>query len=86
MQTNIIVNSNNVDYLKTLPDECIDFVVTSPPYDDLRTYKGFTLDIEALGKELLRVMKPGGVCVWVVQDACQNKVRTGTSFRTVVEW
>ena len=86
MELNTVVCSDNVEYLKTLPDESIDFVVTSPPYDNLRDYKGFTLDLHGLGEELLRVMKPGGACVWVVQDATVNGTRTGTSFRTVIDW
>lgn len=83
---NKLVVSNNVDYLKTLPDNSIDFVVTSPPYDNLRDYKGFSLDLDGLGEELYRVMKDGGVCVWVVQDACVKGARTGTSLRTAVKF
>jgi len=86
MKTNVVVKSNNVEYLKTLPDNSIDFVVTSPPYDNLRDYKGFSLDIAGLGVELYRVMKDGGVCVWVVQDACIDGARSGTSFRTTIEF
>lgn len=86
MDTNIVVCSDNVEYLKTLPDNSIDFVVTSPPYDNLRDYKGFSIDLHALGVELYRVMKDGGTCVWVVQDACINGARSLTSFRTVLDW
>jgi DNA modification methylase len=47
--------------MKLLPNECIDLTVTSPPYDNLRTYKGFEWDFEATAKELYRVTKKGGV-------------------------
>jgi len=67
--------------LKTFNDECIDLTVTSPPYDNLRTYKGHTWDFESLAKELFRVTKQGGVVVWVVGDATVNGSETGTSFR-----
>ena len=83
---NKVVCSDNIEYLKTLPDNSIDLVVTSPPYDNLREYKGFTLDLHGLGVELYRVMKDGGVCVWVVQDACIKGARSGTSFRTAVDF
>ena len=43
--------------MKLLPNECIDLTVTSPPYDNLRTYKGFTWDFESVAKELYRVTK-----------------------------
>jgi site-specific DNA-methyltransferase (adenine-specific) len=66
--------------LKTLPGNYIDLTVTSPPYDNLRTYNGFTFDFETIAKELYRVTKPGGVVVWVVGDKVINGSETGTSF------
>lgn len=59
---------------------CVDLTVTSPPYDNLRTYKGHTWDFEGIAKELYRVTKPGGVVVWVVGDATVNGSETGSSF------
>lgn len=67
--------------MSRLPDGCIDLTVTSPPYDNLREYNGFTLDWQAVIKQLYRVTKPGGVVVWVVADATINGSETGTSFR-----
>ena len=67
--------------MKLLPNECIDLTVTSPPYDNLRKYKGFEWDFEATAKELYRVTKKGGVVVWVVGDATIKGSETGTSFR-----
>lgn len=64
-----------------MPDNFIDLVVTSPPYDDLRTYNGYSFDFEAAAKELYRVVKDGGVVVWVVGDATINGSETGTSFK-----
>lgn len=64
-----------------MPDGFVDLVVTSPPYDNLRTYNGYSWDFEALAKELFRVVKKGGVVVWVVGDATINGSETGTSFR-----
>lgn len=76
-----IVWGDNVATMKQLPDECIDLTVTSPPYDDLRTYGGHAWDFEAVARELFRVTKKGGVVVWVVADATVNGSETGTSFR-----
>lgn len=76
-----IICGDNVEVLREFPDECIDLTVTSPPYDNLRTYNGFDWDFEALAKELYRVTKEGGVVVWVVADKTVNKSETGTSFR-----
>ena len=69
---NEIVTSDNITYLKTLPDNHIDMVVTSPPYDELRDYNGYTLDLHGLGIELLRVLKDGGICVMVMQDSTKD--------------
>ena len=69
-----------VDVMGRFPDDSIDLTVTSPPYDGLRNYDGFEFDAEAVGRQLLRVTKPGGVVVWVVGDRI-NGGRSMTSFR-----
>lgn len=81
MKLDYIECGDNVTLMKKLPDECIDLTVTSPPYDNLRTYKGFTWDFESVAKELYRITKQGGVVVWVVADATVDGSETGTSFR-----
>ena len=81
MKTDTIICGDNVQTLATFPDESIDLTVTSPPYDNLRTYNGFIWDFEALARQLYRVTKQGGVVVWVVGDATVNGSETGTSFR-----
>lgn len=83
---NSIICQDNVSFLKTLPDECVDMVVTSPPYDNLRDYNGYDLDLHGLGVELLRVLKDGGICIMVIQDATKDGAKTLTSFRTIVDW
>lgn len=70
-----------LEVMKHLPDNSIDMVLTSPPYDNLRDYKGYSFDFEEIAKELLRITKAGGVVVWVVGDATVNGSETGTSFR-----
>ncbi len=84
--TNQIICGNNVDVLATFPDDCIDLTVTSPPYDNLRTYKGFNFDFEGVAQQLYRVTKPGGVVVWVVGDATINGSETGTSFKQALRF
>jgi site-specific DNA-methyltransferase (adenine-specific) len=64
-----------------MPDNFIDLTVTSPPYDNLREYKGYSFDFESIANGLFRVTKQGGVIVWVVGDATINGSETGTSFR-----
>ena len=81
MNTDYIMQGDSAQLLKTLPDNSIDMVLTSPPYDNLRKYNGFTFDFEAIAKELYRVVKPGGVVVWVVGDETVEGSESGTSFR-----
>ena len=66
MNYNYIKCGDCVSLMKELPDNCIDLTVTSPPYDNLRTYKGFTFDYQSVIQELYRITKPGGIVVWVV--------------------
>jgi len=81
MKINHIYCESNIETLARMPDKFLDLVVTSPPYDNLRTYNGYSWDFEALARELFRVMKKGGVVVWVVGDATINGSETGTSFK-----
>jgi len=73
------------DFLKFFVEDSIDCVITSPPYDNLRDYdKGQTLtfeDFQKAARELERILKPGGVIIWVVGDQTSNGSETGTSFR-----
>jgi len=81
MKINEIYNENCVDTMTRMPDDFIDLTVTSPPYDNLRTYNGYSFDFENVAKGLFRVTKPGGVVVWIVNDATVKGSETGTSFR-----
>jgi DNA modification methylase len=81
MELNKIYCGNNTDILKTFPDECIDLTVTSPPYDNLRTYNGYEFNFEEVAKQLFRITKQGGIVVWVVGDATIKGSETGTSFK-----
>lgn len=81
-----LYNGDCLDVLPTLAPGSVDLTVTSPPYDNLRTYNGslndWTTDKwQAIIAELYRVTKEGGVVVWVVGDATIKGSETGTSFR-----
>ncbi len=82
LQLNQFYIGEAVSFIKeNIPDNFVDLTVTSPPYDNLRTYKGFVFDYQSMFKELYRITKPGGVVVWVVGDATINGSETGTSFK-----
>lgn len=76
-----IYNENCLDSMARMPDNFIDLTLTSPPYDNLRKYNGYSFDFEPIAKELYRVTKQDGVLVWVVGDATMDGSETGTSFR-----
>jgi site-specific DNA-methyltransferase (adenine-specific) len=69
-----------VDFMASMPAECVDLVVTSPPYDNLRNYKGYSFEFERIAESLFKVVKEGGIVVWVVGDKI-NGGRSLTSFR-----
>lgn len=85
LEINRIYNMDCVDGMKLLDDESIDLVVTSPPYDNLRDYNGFSVDLHSVGVEVFRCLKVGGICVVVIQDQTKM-VKSLTSFRTAVDW
>jgi DNA modification methylase len=86
IELNKIYNEDCLEGMKRIPDGFVDLTVTSPPYDNLRTYNGnieqWSFEkFQGIAKELYRVTKQGGVVVWVVADATIKGSETGTSFR-----
>lgn len=76
-----------VEHATSLPDESVDLVVFSPPYDGVRDYKGeWSIDLPAFGSQLLRVVKDGGFCAIVIGDGTKNQRKSMTTFRTAVAW
>jgi DNA modification methylase len=75
--------------LSEFPADCIDLTVTSPPYDEIRDYHGYTFnleDVQHIAKQLYRVTKNGGAVVWVVGDATKGGSESGSSFRQALEF
>ena len=70
--------------MRRMEDCFIDLTITSPPYDNLREYKGYEFEFEKIANELFRITKSGGVVIWVVGDATIKGSETGTSFRQVL--
>ena len=58
-----------------------DLILTSPPYDNLRTYGGHGFDFDRVADACVGALTDGGVLVWVVADATIDGSETGTSFR-----
>ena len=81
MELNKIYNEDCLDTMAKMPDNFINLTVTSPPYDNLRQYNGYSFDFESISKELFRVTKQGGVVVWIVGDETVRGSETGTSFK-----
>lgn len=85
-----MVELNNVycteclEFLSEIDNESIDLTITSPPYDSLRKYNGFSWDIKKTITELYRVTKEGGVVVWVVADETKNWTESLSSFKQAI--
>lgn len=80
-----LIHGDCLEKMKDIPDNSIDLTVTSPPYDDMRSYES-TLEwnfniFKDISNELYRITKDGGVLVWIVGDATINGSETGTSFK-----
>jgi len=70
--------------MKEIDNNSINLTVTSPPYDNLRTYGGYEFDFELIAQELYRVTKDGGVVVWIVNDKKIKGSKTLTSFKQAI--
>jgi len=84
LEMNYVRCGDSAELLKQLPSDCIDLVVTSPPYDNLRRYNGYSFDFETIAEQLYRVLKQGGVIVWIVNDSTVNGSETCTSFKQAI--
>lgn len=83
---NKIISGNCVEVMAGMPSNSIDMCITSPPYDNLRTYKGYSFPFEDIASQLFRVLKEGGIVVWVVSDATINGSETCTSFKQALKF
>jgi site-specific DNA-methyltransferase (adenine-specific) len=81
-----VVLGDNCEVMRQWPSQSVDLVVTSPPYDDLRTYGGHSWDFFGVAWNLKRLLKPGGVLVWVVADATKDGSETGTSMEQALHF
>ena len=90
LEVNKTYHVNCIAGMQQLDDECVDLVVTSPPYDDLRTYNDTSKwDMNVfygVAAQLERVLKPGGVIMWNVNDATIKGSESGSSFRQALHF
>jgi DNA modification methylase len=84
MEINKLYNENCLDTMAKMPDNFIDLTVTSPPYDGLRNYNGYSFPFEDIAKELYKATKQGGIVVWVVGDETKDFCETLTSFKQAI--
>jgi len=83
---NRVICGDALKVLQSIEDDTFNLTVFSPPYDALRDYNGFSLDLVDLGKQLFRVTKSGGVVAMVIQDQTLNGHKSLTTFKTIVDW
>ena len=79
-EINKIHNTDCLEGLKKISSDSVDLTITSPPYDDIRKYNGYSFNFEGIATELYRVTKKGGIVVWVVGDRTNNYSESGSSF------
>lgn len=82
LEINSIYNDDCLKLISNIPNDFIDLVVTSPPYDSMRDYESNSeVDFTSIAKGLFRILKPGGIVVWVISDQTRNFNESGTSFK-----
>ena len=85
---NKLIKGDNIEIMKSIDENYADLIITSPPYDDLRDYEkkiNWNFEIfKEVAKEMFRVLKEGGVCVWVVGDKTTAGNKSLTSFKNIV--
>jgi len=80
MEVDRIICGDCLDVMKDMPDNSVDLVLTSPPYETLRDYQGYQFDFPCVADALYRVIKDGGVLVWIIKDKTVDGSESGNSF------
>lgn len=84
---NKIICGDCIEILKTMPNDSIDFIFFSPPYNNIRDYNNnWSLNLHSLGIELFRVLKNNRACAMVIQDQTEKCRKSLSAFRTIVDW
>lgn len=78
---NRVFNEDCLQTMSNMEENIVDLVVTSPPYEDLRDYEGFSFDFENTALLLYKILKPGGTVAWVINDKVKDSDRSAESFR-----
>lgn len=92
----LLLNGDAVTVLRNLPDNCIDFAMTSPPYWGKREYENggigleddyrdFVKHLAAVFAELKRVLKPEGSFWLNLGDSYNGKGLVGVPWRVAFE-
>lgn len=84
LELNKIYNEDCLTTMANLEDNCIDATICSPPYDNVRKYSDYPFNFGPIAKELTRILKPGRVIVWVVNDQYIDGGRSLTSFKQCI--
>lgn len=87
-----IICGDALEALKFFPDECINLIVTSPPYADRRvsTYGGFSPDkyvswFMPIADELRRVLKPDGSFILNIKEKAESGERCTYVIELILE-
>ena len=86
IEINKIYNMDCAEGISLIDDESVALTITSPPYDNLRSYNGYLFDFEKVSNELFRVTKNGGIVIWVVGDSTINGSESLTSFKQALHF
>lgn len=79
-----LINEDCLVAMECIESELVDLIVTSPPYDSLRDYCGYKFSFEPIARQLLRVLKKGGVLVWITSDQTLNGSESASSLKQAI--
>lgn len=80
-RSGVLFCSDHIDVLKRLPSQSVDLVITSPPDEDHKITQGYQFDYRSLAQQLYRVLRVGGIIVWIVAEC----IRLGAETLDVTE-
>lgn len=81
----MIINSDCIEAMRKMGNCSIDLIVTSPPYDEIRDYNGYTMNIHGVCYESYRLLKDGGMLCMVINDSTKEYGKSCTTYRVILD-
>lgn len=92
VEPDLVILGDALTVLQTFPDNCVDFIITSPPYANNRhgPYQGVPIDgyvewFKPVSEQLKRVLRPPGSFILIIKERVHDRERATYVLELILE-